>query len=51
VDRGDGPWRPGDKVRWRDRAGVYRRAVDEENAEVVIAERIYRVRRAELQQR
>ena len=42
------PWRAGDKVKWRDRAGVYRRDVDEEHAEVVIAERIYRVRRAEL---
>jgi hypothetical protein len=44
------PWRPGDKVRWRDRVGVYRRDVDEEHAEVVIAERVYRVRRAELRQ-
>ena len=43
-------WRPGDRVQWRDRAGVYRREVDEENAEVVIAERVYRVRRAELRQ-
>jgi hypothetical protein len=42
------PWRPGDRVQWRDRAGVYRRDVDEENAEVVIAERVYRVRRVEL---
>jgi hypothetical protein len=42
------PWRPGDKVSWRDRAGTYRRDVDEENSEVVIGERIYRVRRAEL---
>jgi hypothetical protein len=42
------PWRPGDKVRWRDRAGLYRRDVDDEHAEVVIAERVYRVRRAEL---
>ena len=42
------PWRAGDKVRWRERVGVYRRDVDEDNAEVVIAERVYRVRRAEL---
>jgi hypothetical protein len=43
------PWRPGDRVRWRDRAGVFRRdAGDEEHAEVVIAERAYRVRRAGL---
>jgi hypothetical protein len=44
------PLRPGDKVRWRERVGVYRRDVDEENAEVVIGERIYRVHRAELRQ-
>jgi hypothetical protein len=43
------PWRPDDKVRWRDRTGVYRRDVgDGEHAEVVIAERVYSVRRAEL---
>jgi hypothetical protein len=42
------PWRVGDKVRWRDRAGVYRRDVDDEQAEIVLAERVYRVRRAEL---
>jgi hypothetical protein len=42
------PWRAGDKVRWRDRAGVYRRDVDDEQAEIVLAERVYRVRRAEL---
>jgi hypothetical protein len=42
-------WKPGDRVRWRDRAGVYRRDVEDgEHAEVTIAERIYRVRRAEL---
>ena len=43
------PWRPGDRVRWRDRAGSYRRDVgDGEHVEIVIAERVYRVRRAEL---
>ena len=41
-------WRPCDRVGWRDRAGVYRRDIDEEHAEIVIAERVYRVRRAEL---
>ena len=41
-------WRPGDKVQWWDRAGVYRRAIDDEFAEVVIAKRVYLVRRAEL---
>ena len=43
------PWRPGDRVRWRDRAGIYRRdAGDGEHVEIVIAERVYRVRRSEL---
>jgi len=42
-------WRPGDRVRWRDRAGIYRRdGGDGEHVEIVIAERVYRVRRAEL---
>jgi hypothetical protein len=45
------PWRPGDRVRWRDRSGTYRRDTgDGEHAEVTIGERIYRVRRAELRQ-
>ena len=35
----------GDRVRWRDRAGTYRRdAGDGEHVEIVIAERVYRVR-------
>ena len=43
------PWHPGYRVRWRDRAGTYRRdAGDGEHVEIVIAERVYRVRRAEL---
>jgi hypothetical protein len=42
------PWRAGDKVRWRDRAGIYRRDIDDEHAEVDIGGRIYRLRRAEL---
>jgi hypothetical protein len=42
------PWRPGDKVRWRDRAGVYRRDVSDEHAEVVLDGRLYRVRKPEL---
>ena len=42
------PWRPGDRVLWRDKTGVYRRDVDEENAFIEIGERVYRVRRAEL---
>jgi len=36
-------------VRWRDRAGTYRYDVgDGEHVEIVIAERVYRVRRTEL---
>src|SRR3954462_6703101 len=43
------PWRPGDRVRWRDRTGTYRRdAGDGEHVEIVIAERVYRVQRTEL---
>jgi hypothetical protein len=45
------PRQPGDRVRWRDRAGTYRRDTgDGEHVEIVIAERVYRVRRAELRQ-
>ena len=43
------PWRPGDPVRWRDRAGVFHRDLgDGEHVEIVIAERTYRVRVGEL---
>ena len=42
-------WRPGDKVRWRDRIGDFRRDLgDGENAEVTISDRTYRVRLADL---
>jgi hypothetical protein len=42
-------WRPGEKVRWKDRQGVFRRDVgDGEHAEIVIGERVYRVRVLEL---
>ncbi len=42
-------WRAGDQVRWKGRAGVFRRDVgDGEHAEVVIGERVYRVRVSEL---
>lgn len=38
-------WRPGDKVRWRDRVGDFKRDVgDGEHAEIKIADRTYRVR-------
>ncbi len=43
------PWRPGDRVRWQDRAGTYHRDVgDGQNVEIMIGDRVYRVRRAEL---
>jgi hypothetical protein len=42
-------WRAGDRVRWRDRSGVYKReAGDGDHAEIVIADRVYRVRAADL---
>jgi hypothetical protein len=42
-------WRPGDNVRWKDRAGVFRRDVgDGEHAEILVGERIYLVRTKEL---
>jgi hypothetical protein len=42
-------WRTGDKVRWRDRIGGFRRDVgDGEHAEIVITGRVYRVRLEEL---
>jgi hypothetical protein len=42
------PWAPGDRVRWRDRVGFYRRDVDDEHAEAVFDQRVYRVRKVEL---
>jgi hypothetical protein len=42
------PWKPGDRVKWRDRVGLYRRDVDDEHGEVVLDERLYRVRKSEL---
>ena len=42
-------WRPGDRVRWRDRIGDFLRDIgDGEHAEIMIAERTYRVRLEEL---
>ncbi len=42
-------WRAGEPARWQGRNGVFRREVgDGEHAEIVIAERIYRVRTREL---
>jgi hypothetical protein len=38
-------WRPGDAVRWRERTGSFHRDLgDGENAEIIIANRTYRVR-------
>ncbi len=42
-------WRPGDRVRWKDRTGVYRRDIgDGTHSEITLAERVYRVRTSEL---
>jgi hypothetical protein len=42
-------FRAGEPVRWKGRAGVFRREVgDGEHAEIVIGERVYRVRISEL---
>jgi hypothetical protein len=42
-------FRLGDPVRWKDRAGLFRREVgDGEHAEITLGERIYRVRIADL---
>ena len=42
-------WRTGDRVRWRDRIGDFRREVgDGEHAEIMISDRTYRVRVGDL---
>jgi hypothetical protein len=42
-------WRAGDGVRWQGRAGIFRRNVEDgEHAEILIAERVYRVRLEDL---
>lgn len=42
-------WRAGEHVLWQGRNGVFRREVgDGEHSEIVIAERVYRVRTREL---
>ena len=42
-------WRPGERARWRDRTGVFHRDLgDGEHAEIVIADRTYRVRVGDL---
>ena len=42
-------WRPGDRVHWRDRTGVFHRDLgDSEHGEIMIADRVYRVRLEDL---
>jgi hypothetical protein len=42
-------WRAGDPVKWKERTGLFRREVgDNEHAEIAIAERVYRVKLSEL---
>jgi hypothetical protein len=42
-------WSVGDRVRWKDRIGTFRRDVgDGEHAEIVIEQRVYRVRIGEI---
>jgi hypothetical protein len=41
-------WRIGDRVRWQDKASLFRRDLGDGNAEITIAQRIYRVRIADL---
>jgi hypothetical protein len=43
-------WRMGDRVRWQDKTGVFRRDLGDGNAEVTIANRAYRVRIGDLRQ-
>src|SRR5205085_10335614 len=46
--RATSTWRPGDRVRWEARVGVSRRDLGDGHPEIVIGERVYRVRAAEL---
>jgi hypothetical protein len=42
-------WQPGARVHWKDRMGAFRRDLaDGEHAEIVIEQRVYRVRIGEL---
>jgi hypothetical protein len=41
-------WRIGDRVRWQNKAGLFRRNFGDGNAEVTIANRAYQVRIADL---
>ena len=41
-------WCPGDTVRWKDHTGRFLRDADDDQVEVLIGGRTYRVRRAEV---
>jgi len=41
-------WRLGDRVRWHDKTGQFHRDLGDGNAEVTIANRVYRVRIGDL---
>ena len=42
-------WKTGDPVRWKSRAGVFKRDTgDGEHSEITIGERVYRVRTADI---
>jgi len=41
-------WRLGDRVRWQDKTGHFHRDLGDGNAEVTIANRVYRVRIGDL---
>ena len=41
-------WRIGDHVRWQDKSGLFRRDRGDGNVEITIANRVYRVRIADL---
>jgi hypothetical protein len=41
-------WQPGAKVAWSDRVGTFLREADDDQVEMLIGGRTYRVRRAEV---
>ena len=41
-------WQPGDKVRWREHVGFFLRESDDDQADVIIGARTYRVALREL---
>jgi hypothetical protein len=42
-------WRSGDSVRWKGRAGQYRRDVGDDHCEILLESRVYRVPTRELE--